>query len=107
MFKQFPSIAGWFKLLDNPAAYLPSPVAGRALRYLLQRDHPDQVALTEACRAHLTAGYAKLDPALPADRLVTTWRVWVPASELREPARPLARATPERAAQRSSRKARA
>jgi hypothetical protein len=40
LFKQFPSIAGWFKLLDNPAAYLPSPVAGRALRYLLQRDHP-------------------------------------------------------------------
>jgi hypothetical protein len=40
LFKQFPSIAGWCKLLDNPAAYLPSPVADRALRYLLQRDHP-------------------------------------------------------------------
>jgi predicted transcriptional regulator of viral defense system len=93
--------------LSDYAARIGSGAVYKRLGFLLQRDHPDQVALTEACRAHLTAGYAKLDPALPADRLVTTWRVWVPASELREPARPLARATPERAAQRSSRKARA
>ena len=37
-----------------------------------------------ACRANLSAGYAKLDPALPAVRLATAWRVWVPATELRE-----------------------
>ena len=56
----------------------------KRLGFLLQRDHPDQVPLIESCRAHLSTGYAKLDPALPADRLVTAWRVWVPASELRE-----------------------
>lgn len=57
----------------------------KRLGYLLQRDHPQQRELIEACRAHLSAGYAKLDPALPADRLATAWRVWVPESELREP----------------------
>ena len=56
----------------------------KRLGFLLQRDHPDQADLIEACRANLSAGYAKLDPALPADRLVTAWRVWVPATELRE-----------------------
>ena len=56
----------------------------KRLGFLLQRDHPDQVALIDACRANLTAGYAKLDPALPAVRLATAWRVWVPATEVRK-----------------------
>jgi len=56
----------------------------KRLGFLLQRDHPEQTALIESSRAHLSAGYAKLDPALPSDRLVTAWRVWVPASEWRE-----------------------
>jgi predicted transcriptional regulator of viral defense system len=56
----------------------------KRLGYLLQRDHPDQGALIELCQRNLSAGYAKLDPALPADRLATAWRVWVPATELRE-----------------------
>lgn len=56
----------------------------KRLGYLLQRYHPHQIPLIELCRQHLSAGYAKLDPALPADRLVTAWRVWVPATELRE-----------------------
>ena len=55
----------------------------KRLGYLLQRDHPNQSALIELCRKNLSAGYAKLDPALPADRLATAWRVWVPATELR------------------------
>ena len=56
----------------------------KRLGFLLQRDHPDQVDLIELCRLNLSAGYAKLDPALPADRLATAWRVWVPATEARE-----------------------
>lgn len=56
----------------------------KRLGFLLQRDHPDQGALIELCRQNLSAGYAKLDPALPADRLATAWRVWVPATEARE-----------------------
>ncbi len=56
----------------------------KRLGFLLQRDHPDQVPLIELCRQNLSAGYAKLDPALPTDRLATAWRVWVPATEARE-----------------------
>lgn len=56
----------------------------KRLGFLLQRDHPDQSALIELCHDNLSAGYAKLDPALPADRLATAWRVWVPATESRE-----------------------
>jgi predicted transcriptional regulator of viral defense system len=58
----------------------------KRLGYLTQRDHPDLAELIATCRQRMTAGYASLDPALPADRLVTAWRVWVPDSELREPA---------------------
>jgi predicted transcriptional regulator of viral defense system len=35
--------------------------------------------LATACRARLTQGYARLDPALPSPKLVTAWRLWVPA----------------------------
>ena len=35
--------------------------------------------LAAACRASLTKGYARLDPKLACDRLVTSWRLWVPA----------------------------
>lgn len=56
----------------------------KRLGFLLQRDHPDQVALIGLCRQNLSAGYAKLDPALPSDRLATAWRVWAPAIESRE-----------------------
>ena len=75
--KEAAKLTGYAAKIGNGAVY-------KRLGFLLQRDHPDQVALIESCRVHLTAGYAKLDPALPADRLVTAWRVWVPASELRE-----------------------
>ena len=34
--------------------------------------------LAAACRARLTQGYARLDPALNSPRLVTAWRLWVP-----------------------------
>jgi len=56
----------------------------KRLGFLLQRDHPDQGALIDLCRQNLSAGYTKLDPALPAERLATAWRVWVPATEVRE-----------------------
>jgi predicted transcriptional regulator of viral defense system len=35
--------------------------------------------LADACRTRLTQGYARLDPALSAPRLITAWRLWVPA----------------------------
>ncbi len=74
--KEATKLAGYAAKIGNGAVY-------KRLGFLLQRDHPDQTALIEACRANLSAGYAKLDPALPADRLVTAWRVWVPTNEQR------------------------
>lgn len=71
--------------LSSYAATLGVGSVYKRLGYLLQRDHPNQGKLIEACRAKLSAGYAKLDPALPADRLATSWRLWVPDTELREP----------------------
>lgn len=76
--KEASKLAGYAEKLGVGSVY-------KRLGYLLQRDHPGQHELIETCRAHLSAGYAKLDPTLPADRLVTAWRVWVPDTELREP----------------------
>jgi predicted transcriptional regulator of viral defense system len=39
---------------------------------------PNQTALIEACRKHLTQGNAKLDPGLECPRLVRAWRLWIP-----------------------------
>ncbi len=44
----------------------------------LVSQRPGHESLAEACRARLTQGNAKLDPALPNKRLVKTWRLWVP-----------------------------
>jgi predicted transcriptional regulator of viral defense system len=35
-------------------------------------------ALAAACRARLTQGYTRLDPALTSSHLHTAWRLWVP-----------------------------
>ncbi len=70
--------------LTDYAASLGVGAVYKRLGYLLQRDHPDQSALIATCQTNLSSGYAKLDPGLPSDRLITAWRVWVSASELRE-----------------------
>ena len=53
--KEAAKLAGHAAKIDSGAVY-------QRLGFLLQRDHPDQVALIKACRARLTAGYAKLAP---------------------------------------------
>lgn len=37
-------------------------------------------SITNACMENLTQGNAKLDPGLPADRLVSKWHLWVPST---------------------------
>lgn len=54
--------------------------AFKRLGFILETRHPDQDGLIRACRQRLTTGYVKLDPSLPAERLVTAWRLWVPAA---------------------------
>lgn len=49
----------------------------KRLGFLVERSSPG-ASLVEACRARLTKGNAKLDPALPCKRLISRWRLWVP-----------------------------
>ena len=44
----------------------------------LAEKHPDGAKLAELCRNRLTAGNAKLDPALEGKRLVSRWRLLIP-----------------------------
>jgi len=50
----------------------------KRLGFLLERYAPDEGLTMEECKNRLSSGNAKLDPALPADRLITRWRLWVP-----------------------------
>lgn len=72
--KEAPKLIGYAERQGNGAVF-------KRLGFLLQHDHAEQSALIHSCKERLTAGYSKLDPALPSDQLVTAWRVWVPASE--------------------------
>jgi predicted transcriptional regulator of viral defense system len=58
--------------LDNGAVF-------KRLGLLAER-HRDGAKLAELCRARLTAGNAKLDPALDCKRLVSKWRLFIPQS---------------------------
>jgi predicted transcriptional regulator of viral defense system len=39
---------------------------------------PGNESLAQSCRERLTAGNARLDPALPCRRLVKAWHLWIP-----------------------------
>lgn len=68
--------------LDNVVEYAQRFGSGavfKRLGFLLEDMNIDQLVV-DRCRSKLTHGYAKLDPALPRDRLVTRWRLWVPNS---------------------------
>jgi predicted transcriptional regulator of viral defense system len=55
----------------------------KRLGFLLERTGGDFAPILEQCRAGLTEGLAKLDPALASPRIVTRWRLRVPASWLK------------------------
>jgi predicted transcriptional regulator of viral defense system len=68
------------QLLIDYAKRLGNGAAFKRLGFLLERYAPDQEAALNECKAQLTKGTTKLDPALKADRLITRWRLWVPES---------------------------
>lgn len=39
---------------------------------------PGNEPLAQSCRQRLTQGNARLDPSLPSQRLVKSWRLWIP-----------------------------
>jgi len=63
--------------LDNGAVF-------KRLGFLLERLATEETAAINECRSKLTTGNAKLDPTLTADKLITKWRLWVPASWAKE-----------------------
>jgi predicted transcriptional regulator of viral defense system len=50
----------------------------KRLGFLLERTGVDDSSILSPMRQGLTGGNAKLDPMLPAERLITRWRLWVP-----------------------------
>jgi predicted transcriptional regulator of viral defense system len=51
----------------------------KRLGYLMERFDGLDAKLAAQFRRRLTKGNSKLDPSLPADKLVTRWRLWVPS----------------------------
>jgi predicted transcriptional regulator of viral defense system len=66
-------------LLLDYAGRLGNGAVFKRLGYLLQQHAPGETAAVAWCADHLTAGYTKLEPALPSARLVTAWGLWLPA----------------------------
>ena len=58
----------------------------KRLGFLLEQHAPDEQFAITQCAERLTKGNTRLDPKLPAERLVTRWRLWVSESWLKEAA---------------------
>lgn len=70
---------GNLKLLLNYAEQLGNGAVFKRLGFLLERYAPAEKEAIAFCRARLSQGNAKLDPATPSERLASSWRLWVPA----------------------------
>jgi predicted transcriptional regulator of viral defense system len=73
-------------LLDY-AKRLANGAVFKRLGFLLEHVAPTEEEALRACQTGLTKGNAKLDPALPAERLVSRWRLWVPESWMKKGAK--------------------
>jgi predicted transcriptional regulator of viral defense system len=71
--RDLPVLVEYGQRLGNGALF-------KRLGLLLERLAPGEQEALDACRAGLTRGNAQLDPTLRGDRLVTRWRLWVPAA---------------------------
>lgn len=59
--------------LGNGAVY-------KRLGFLLERADAPHALTLDACRKRMSDGYAKLDPALPAEVTSTRWRLRIPTT---------------------------
>ncbi len=82
------------KLLVQYADRLGNGAVFKRLGFIAERYASNEQELIAACRARLTKGNAKLDPALPSDKLVSAWRLWIPSNWAKE--KPSDRATRDR-----------
>ena len=67
------------QILIQYAERLGNGAVFKRLGFLAEK-YPRGNAIIEAAKIRLTKGYAKLDPALDCNKLVTRWRLRVPAS---------------------------
>lgn len=67
------------QLLIRYADRLGNKAVFKRLGFLAASFAPKETELVAECRKRLSAGNAKLDPNLPGDRIVTAWRLQVPA----------------------------
>lgn len=75
--KDLTLLVDYGKRLGNGAVF-------KRLGFLLERYAPEEQELIGVCRTQLTAGNARLDTSLSADRLVTRWKLWVPKNWRKE-----------------------
>ena len=66
------------KLMINYAQKLRNGAVFKRLGFILERVLPTEKEAISACQKAITKGNAKLDPNLPAERLITKWKLWVP-----------------------------
>lgn len=69
--KDLPLIIEYADRLGNRAVF-------KRLGFLMEQVAPTEQQFISECKARLSAGNAKLDPTLPAEKLITRWRLWVP-----------------------------
>jgi len=68
------------KLLIEYAKQLDNGAVFKRLGFLAERFAPEETYVIQECQSRMTKGNAKIDHDLPADKLVTKWRLWVPNS---------------------------
>jgi predicted transcriptional regulator of viral defense system len=66
------------KLLVEYAEKLENGAVFKRLGFLMERIVPQEMEAIALCRARLTQGNAKLDPSIPAGKLATKWKLWIP-----------------------------
>ncbi len=66
------------KLLIDYALKLNNGAVFKRLGFLLEQYAATESEAIVACTANLTKGNAKIDTTLPANKLITRWRLWVP-----------------------------
>jgi predicted transcriptional regulator of viral defense system len=67
------------KLLIDYGDRLGNRTVFKRLGFLMSRLAPEDKEFLDACRKRLSKGYSPLDPALPKEKIVRAWRLWVPA----------------------------
>jgi len=71
-------------LLIKYAVRLGNGAVFKRLGFIATLFAPTEQVLIDSCRARLTKGNAKIDPSMPADKLITAWKLWVPANWVKE-----------------------